>query len=126
MKERREKMKKAIAVLLAALLMLPALCLAEDTASQWQNILLMGGDARSAERYDRTDSIMILSLNADEAQVKMTKSNGRPFAEPMIISIRRLRTRTKTALLRRKVRLSCRAYTSRSLRATNKPYPHAA
>ena len=72
MKERREKMKKAIAVLLAALLMLPALCLAEDTASQWQNILLMGGDARSAERYDRTDSIMILSLNAAEAQVKMT------------------------------------------------------
>ena len=68
----------------------------------------------------------MLRRKASPSRARPAKSNGQPFAEPMIISIRRLRTRTKTALPRRKVRLSCRVYTSRSLRATNKPYPHAA
>ena len=43
---------------------------AEDTG--WQNILLLGGDARDMDRYDRSDSMIILSVNRGEALVKMT------------------------------------------------------
>lgn len=45
---------------------------AETQESGWENILLLGGDARNMNQYDRTDTMMILSINRDEAQVKMT------------------------------------------------------
>ena len=40
--------------------------------SGWQNILLLGGDARNMEQYDRSDTMIILSINRDEGLVKMT------------------------------------------------------
>lgn len=39
---------------------------------EWWNILLMGGDARDMEKYDRTDSMIILSVNAELGEAKMT------------------------------------------------------
>lgn len=38
----------------------------------WWNILLLGGDARSASSYDRTDSMIIVSVNRQSGQIKMT------------------------------------------------------
>ena len=61
------------AVLLALTLLLGA-ALAEPAAAQddWWNILLLGGDSRSSEQYDRTDSIIILSVNRQSGALKMT------------------------------------------------------
>ena len=61
------------AVLLALTLLLGA-ALAEPAAEQddWWNILLLGGDSRSSEQYDRTDSIIILSVNRQSGALKMT------------------------------------------------------
>ena len=61
------------AVLLALTLLLGA-ALAEPDAEQddWWNILLLGGDSRSSEQYDRTDSIIILSVNRQSGALKMT------------------------------------------------------
>ena len=42
----------------------------------------------------------MLRRKASPSPARPAKSNGQPFAEPMIISIRRLRTRTKTACAR--------------------------
>ena len=38
----------------------------------WRNILLAGGDSRVAGSYGRTDAMVILSVNANTRQVKMT------------------------------------------------------
>jgi LCP family protein required for cell wall assembly len=40
--------------------------------SQWWNILLLGGDSLSKTGYERTDSIIILSINKADKQIKMT------------------------------------------------------
>lgn len=46
---------------------------AEENASSWINVLLLGGDARSTgERYDRTDTMMIMSVNLETSQFKLT------------------------------------------------------
>lgn len=45
---------------------------AQEDGSDWENILLLGGDARQMENYDRTDSMIILSINRNEGLVKMT------------------------------------------------------
>lgn len=81
---------KLISLLLAVALLLSfASCLAEapidapidtpisantgDSASPWTNILFLGGDARSTgERYDRTDSMMIVSVNTETHEIKLT------------------------------------------------------
>lgn len=71
-------MKKIFAFVLACILalsMLPAL--AENTEapadeSKWVNILLLGGDARKMSEYDRTDCIIILSVNYEDRQMKLT------------------------------------------------------
>ncbi len=76
----RTPMKKAIlwviAMVLALSLVAPGLAFAEAPAAQpsgdWWNILLMGGDARSKKTYDRTDSMIILSINIKENKAKMT------------------------------------------------------
>ena len=66
-------MHKIIAVLLAMLRLLPMTgAFAESQESGWQNILMLGGDARNMDGYDRTDTMMILSINRDEALVKLT------------------------------------------------------
>ena len=50
----------------------------QDTASEaadkseWWNILLLGGDSRNKSAYERTDSIIILSINKAESKAKMT------------------------------------------------------
>jgi len=43
-----------------------------DQASDWWNILLLGGDSRSRSSYDRTDSMIILSINKTTGEAKMT------------------------------------------------------
>ena len=66
-------MRKFLVLMLALLMALSmGVASAEEAQSGWQNILLLGGDARNMEKYDRTDTMMILSINRDEAQVKMT------------------------------------------------------
>lgn len=66
-------MRKVLALMLAFLMTLSlAGALAEARESEWENILLMGGDAREMDAYERTDSMIILSINRDEARVKMT------------------------------------------------------
>ena len=44
----------------------------EKEYKEWENILLLGGDSRSTDAYERTDSIIILSINREESLVKMT------------------------------------------------------
>lgn len=39
---------------------------------KWWNILLLGGDSRELQNYGRTDSMIIVSVNLADAQVKMT------------------------------------------------------
>ena len=39
---------------------------------EWNNILLMGGDARGKNDYGRTDALIILSVNAGTGEVRMT------------------------------------------------------
>ena len=66
-------MRKFLVLMLALLMALSmGVASAEDAQCGWENILLLGGDARNMEKYDRTDTMMILSINRDEAQVKMT------------------------------------------------------
>lgn len=43
-----------------------------DIMPGWWNILLLGGDSRSLTSYDRTDTMIILSINREENLVKMT------------------------------------------------------
>jgi len=43
-----------------------------DLGAEWMNILLMGTDNRSHSRNARTDAMIILSVNVDTNQVKMT------------------------------------------------------
>ena len=71
-------MKKIFALVLACILALSMLSAFAETTeeaaaeSKWVNILLLGGDARSLTEYDRTDSIIILSVNYEDRQMKMT------------------------------------------------------
>lgn len=57
-------------VMVLAFSVIPAF--AEESGSEWWNILLLGGDARSTEEYGRTDSMIIISVNIEESLVKMT------------------------------------------------------
>lgn len=45
---------------------------APEAKSDWWNILLLGGDSRSKAAYERTDSIIILSVNTRDNKAKMT------------------------------------------------------
>ena len=44
----------------------------EKEHKEWENILLLGGDSRSTNAYERTDSMIIISINREESLVKMT------------------------------------------------------
>lgn len=65
-----------IVLILAFSIAAPSLALAEAPAGKpsgdWWNILLMGGDSRNKTSYDRTDSMIILSVNLKENKAKMT------------------------------------------------------
>lgn len=65
-------MKRVISMLLVLMLLFSAAAIAEGTEDEWWNILLMGGDSRSLTGYERTDSMIILSLNRDSGEMKMT------------------------------------------------------
>lgn len=43
-----------------------------EESELWWNILLLGGDSRSTDSYDRTDSMIILSVNRKTGEIKMT------------------------------------------------------
>lgn len=65
-----------MAALILALFLAAGAALAEAPAVQpsgdWWNILLMGGDSRNKTAYERTDSMIILSINIKENRAKMT------------------------------------------------------
>lgn len=66
-------MHRLIAIILCLILALSmGAAIAEEPQGGWENILLLGGDARQMDNYDRTDTMIILSINRDEALVKMT------------------------------------------------------
>lgn len=67
-------MKCRILALIMAMLLACSMTavFAEENEGEWWNILLLGGDSRSTSDYDRTDTIIILSVNIDESLVKMT------------------------------------------------------
>ena len=65
-------MKKFLAILLCiALLILPCAA-AEESESDWWNILLLGTDNRSEDHHGRTDSMIILSVNTKTKKAKLT------------------------------------------------------
>ena len=68
-KVRSRKMRKVLSIVLTLLLLFTLTAHAEG---DWHNILLLGGDAEAAGQYDRSDSMIILSINRDESLVKMT------------------------------------------------------
>ena len=64
-------MRKFLSIALVLLMVFSMACACAEE-SGWQNILLLGGDARNMNQYDRSDTMIILSINRDEGQVKMT------------------------------------------------------
>lgn len=57
------------------LLLVLAVCLGSAASAEesgWTNILLLGGDSRKEDGYERTDTMIILSVNRDECLMKMT------------------------------------------------------
>lgn len=59
-------------LLLLSMLCVPALAETEAEEKEWVNILLLGGDGRDVDTYDRTDCMIILSVNYAENKLKMT------------------------------------------------------
>ena len=64
-------MRKTIALMIVIMFAFCASVCAEEAENDWQNILLLGGDSRSEDNYERTDSMIILSVNAAQGKVKM-------------------------------------------------------
>lgn len=64
--------KKLVSVLLLVAMLIPAAAFAEESESEWWNILLLGGDSRDINSYDRTDTMIILSVNRETNEMKMT------------------------------------------------------
>lgn len=66
-------LKKMLALALVLALTLCGVAFAEETESQWWNILLLGTDNRDEqEGYSRTDSMIILSVNTETCEAKLT------------------------------------------------------
>lgn len=64
-------MKKVLAWILVAMFVMSGCAFAEER--EWWNILLLGSDTRYEEEgYGRTDSMMILSINAQSGEGKLT------------------------------------------------------
>jgi len=63
--------KRLMAVVLLVLMMIPTAS-AQQSESGWWNVLLLGGDSRSLDDYERTDTMIVLSINRDEGLMKMT------------------------------------------------------
>ena len=71
---------KKLCILIACLLLLTGLAAAEQTDlavneeldPAWKNILLLGTDTRPGEEVGRTDTMIVLSVNAEEKGVRLT------------------------------------------------------
>lgn len=63
------KLKRMLAALLVIVMLIPAAAMAEGN---WWNILLLGGDSRDLNTFDRTDTMIILSLNKKTSEIKLT------------------------------------------------------
>lgn len=62
-------------ILTIAVILLLSAASASATVEQeeeWKNILLLGGDSRGSETYERSDAMIILSINRQESLVKLT------------------------------------------------------
>ena len=84
----QNKFRSIIALIMAAVLMMTGLGVAEVSpeewnaaveadsvntdAADWTNILLLGCDSYTKNTYSRSDSMIILSVNSETKQVKMT------------------------------------------------------
>lgn len=72
----RDLMKKMLAVIVIAAMLIPMAAFAETTETaeeEWWNILLLGVDTRSASKIEgRADTIMVLSVNRETGEVKIT------------------------------------------------------
>ena len=65
--------RKIVAVILMAVLLMPAMAFAETSADEWWNVLLLGSDDHIVNQYTgRTDTIIILSMNRESGEMKMT------------------------------------------------------
>lgn len=64
--------RRIAALVLMLLMLVSSAAIAEEPESEWTNILLLGGDARSLSDYGRTDTMIILSVNREESALKMT------------------------------------------------------
>jgi len=65
--------KKLIAVLLLAVLLVPAAAIAENTEGEWWDILLLGGDSYDVEDYEgTTDTMIVLSVNRETGEIRLT------------------------------------------------------
>ena len=47
------------------------LAVTEGLSSNWRNILLLGTDSRTSKKHLRTDTMIVLSLNAETKQIRM-------------------------------------------------------
>lgn len=66
-------MRKILVLMLALIMALSCMtAMAEETEGGWKNILLLGGDARDMNNFDRTDTMMIVSFNREDLLVKLT------------------------------------------------------
>lgn len=68
-------MRKILAMIMALLMLVSCTAVfAEETAAEgeWWNVLLLGGDSRDMTGYGRTDCNMILSVNRETGEAKMT------------------------------------------------------
>jgi len=64
------KIYKAISCLILLLCLSVNVSIAEE--AEWMNILFLGGDSRSTTGYERTDSMIVVSVNRDSGELKMT------------------------------------------------------
>lgn len=65
-------MKRIFAFLLVIAMVISMSAAFAEEQNNWWNILLLGGDSRSLEDFERTDCITILSVNRATNEVKLT------------------------------------------------------
>lgn len=62
-------MKRRVLCMICAMLMLCSFAFAEGN---WHNILLLGNDTRSYPKFERSDTMIIISINEERGKVKLT------------------------------------------------------
>lgn len=64
-------MKKTIMCLLMAVILLVGTVAVANAEEEWQHFLLLGCDAREEGRYDRSDTMIVLSFNLGTREIKI-------------------------------------------------------